>query len=61
MAVVISTYGIGKERILSAVAQACGVKICVTDKKLAVLRCLELEDYDIFTTDPDETPVHVKG
>ncbi|GAB4816048.1 hypothetical protein N2152v2_003094 [Parachlorella kessleri] len=58
----ISTYGIGKERVLAAVRRQCGVRLHVTDRKLGVMRCLDLAGYsteDLFTTDPAETPVHV--
>lgn len=40
--ILISTYGIGKERILSAVAATTGLRLAVTEKKLAVMRCLNL-------------------
>lgn len=40
--VLISTYGIGKERVLRAVSEAAGVKLAVTEKKMQVLRALEL-------------------
>jgi hypothetical protein len=36
----ISTYVIGKERILQAVHRRCGVPLCVTDRKLAVMSAL---------------------
>ena len=58
---VISTYGIGKERILSEVASQCSCKIYVTTKKMAVLKCLQLPDYNIFTNDPKDSAIHVKG
>ncbi|BBN03501.1 DNA ligase 1 [Marchantia polymorpha subsp. ruderalis] len=55
----ISTYVIGKEKILTAVAKRCNCLIYVTEKKLSVLKCLNLENIDIFTTDPSATNVHV--
>ncbi|KAK3285179.1 hypothetical protein CYMTET_7194 [Cymbomonas tetramitiformis] len=58
---VISAYSIGKERILSSVAKKCGCKIYVPERKLEVLRRLELEDFGIFTSDPTSSCVHVHG
>ena len=58
--VVVCTYGIGKERILAAVAACLQCKIHVTPHKLEVLRCMDLPYVDIFTSDPRETNVHVK-
>ncbi|RMZ54155.1 hypothetical protein APUTEX25_005311, partial [Auxenochlorella protothecoides] len=60
--ILISTYGIGKERILSAVAATTGLRLAVTEKKLAVMRCLNLPGLDvdgIFTSDFSSTPLHV--
>lgn len=54
----ISTYVIGKERILQAVAERCGVKLYVSDRKAGVMACLGLPDW-MFTTDPNATPVHI--
>ncbi|CAG9464257.1 unnamed protein product [Pedinophyceae sp. YPF-701] len=61
VAVAIATYGVGKERILTAVHQATGVPICVDDRRLGVLRLLRLTDVDVdsaFTTDRAATSVH---
>ncbi|KAL2645294.1 hypothetical protein R1flu_012881 [Riccia fluitans] len=55
----ISTYVIGKEKILTAVAKRCNCLIYVTEKKLSVLKCLNLENFEVFTTDPSATNVHV--
>ena len=55
----ISTYGIGKERILSAVAAAAGCSIGVTPSKRGALACLSLPDLDIYTTDERASPVRV--
>lgn len=58
----ISTYLIGKERILAAVAATCGCRIAVTPRKLALLRCLDLPGLDVdrvFTTNAASTPVRV--
>ncbi len=38
----ISTYNIGKERILLAVHRQCGCKIGVSERKLGTMQCLEL-------------------
>eukprot|EP00850_Spirogloea_muscicola_P002495 SM000009S23624 [mRNA] locus=s9:1126881:1136155:- [translate_table: standard] len=57
----LSTYVIGKEKILTAVARRCGCQLHVTERKLAILGCLGLEDMSIFTTDPTATRVHVVG
>eukprot|EP00803_Ostreobium_quekettii_P008788 evm.model.scf_1474EXC.2 EVM.evm.TU.scf_1474EXC.2 scf_1474EXC:16266-31624(-) len=61
-AFLISTYGIGKERILLEVHRRCGVRISVTDRKYGVLQCLEWENEsfsDIFTVCAEQTPVRV--
>ncbi|GIL67665.1 hypothetical protein Vafri_21002, partial [Volvox africanus] len=58
----VSTYVIGKERILLAIRQRCGVRVYVPESKIAVLHLLGLPDKqlsDTFTTDPRVTPVHV--
>lgn len=39
-----------------------GLRVCVTDTKMAVMRCIGLTPQqvdDTFTTDPAETPIHV--
>ncbi|CAM6126062.1 unnamed protein product [Calypogeia fissa] len=55
----ISTYVIGKEKILTAVARRCNCLIYVTEKKLTILKRLDIEDINVFTTDPAATNVHV--
>ncbi|KAI5056524.1 hypothetical protein GOP47_0028342 [Adiantum capillus-veneris] len=55
----ISTYVIGKEKILSAVAKRCKCLIYTNERKLGILKCLDLENVDIFTTSPSATNVHV--
>jgi len=57
----ISTYVIGKEKILAAVARKCDCLIYVNERKLSILKCLKLEDMGIFTTDPTASNVHVVG
>ena len=56
-----AAYNIGKERVLSAIAAAAGVAICVSEEKHAVLSCLGLPDAEIYTTDATSTPVRVVG
>jgi DNA ligase 1 len=56
----ISTYVIGKERIFQEVAKRCGVKIYASDRKAAVMACLEdVLPQELFTDDPAATPVHL--
>ncbi|XP_024532635.1 DNA ligase 6 isoform X2 [Selaginella moellendorffii] len=59
----ISTYVIGKEKILLAVAERCKCMIYVNEKKLALLKCLDLGEQAIlcFTTDQARSSVHVVG
>ncbi|GMH43726.1 hypothetical protein BSKO_11648 [Bryopsis sp. KO-2023] len=57
----ISTYGIGKERILLEVSGRCDTRICVAERKLGVMGCLDWERplESIFTTDMKVSNVHV--
>ncbi|KAK9840432.1 hypothetical protein WJX74_009841 [Apatococcus lobatus] len=58
----VSTYGIGKERILAEVHRRCGFKVFVSERKLGVMQCLELPGLDIddlFCRDPAASPLHV--
>eukprot|EP00884_Botryococcus_braunii_P017307 jgi/Botrbrau1/425/Bobra.110_2s0075.1 len=58
----ISTYVIGKERVLLEVYRRTGLKLYMTQRKLGVVQCLNLQGVcieDIFTSDPKETPIHV--
>ncbi|KAL4435464.1 hypothetical protein ABPG77_006226 [Micractinium sp. CCAP 211/92] len=58
----IATYGIGKERLLTAIHDRCGIQLHVADRKHAVMQRLDLPGYDpaqLFTTDRSATPVHV--
>ncbi|KAK9865080.1 hypothetical protein WJX84_011403 [Apatococcus fuscideae] len=58
----VSTYGIGKERILAEVHRRCGFKVFVSERKLGVMQCLELPGLDIddlFCRDPTSSPLHV--
>ncbi|MEW5298883.1 MAG: hypothetical protein WDW36_001957 [Sanguina aurantia] len=61
----ISTYVIGKERILLAIHAATGLKVHVNRTKMATLAAAlslsPLQLREVFTTDPMETPVHVVG
>ncbi|DBB01067.1 hypothetical protein WJX77_004280 [Trebouxia sp. C0004] len=59
---VITTYVIGKERLLVAIHKLTGCKIGVTQQKMDTMKCLELPGVDldeVFTTDLTSTPVHV--
>lgn len=55
----VSTYVIGKEKILLALAQRCSCLVFVDERKFAILKCLDLDNFDIFTTNPSATDVHV--
>ena len=55
----ISTYVIGKERILQAVFKQCNLKIHISDRKSGIMACLPGLPEDMFTSNPHETPVHV--
>jgi DNA ligase 1 len=58
--VVISTYVIGKERILSALHRSLGYKMYVNDAKLDRVGALGIPELEgIFTGDPAATPFHV--
>ncbi|KAJ7530648.1 hypothetical protein O6H91_14G012600 [Diphasiastrum complanatum] len=57
----IATYVIGKEKVLLKVAKECKCLIYVNEKKLALLKCLNLEDYNVFTSNPKLTNLHVVG
>ncbi len=59
MLFLISTYGVGKERILSAAAAAAGCAVRVSPDKLGALACLGLADMDIYTTDASAAPLQV--
>ena len=57
--ILISTYVIGKEKILEQVARAAGgFKLYVDERKQGILSCLDI-DMDIFTRDSESTPIHV--
>jgi ATP-dependent DNA ligase I len=56
---VISTYSIGKERILQAVHQATGLPLYVSDRRADILACLDDLPPSSFTTDATATPIHV--
>ncbi|EPS58033.1 hypothetical protein M569_16783, partial [Genlisea aurea] len=57
----VATYVIGKEKILMEISRRCNVKIHVSNRKMTVLRALELIDMGVFTEDPSESNVHVIG
>ena len=64
--ILISTYGIGKERILFSILDKCAhtkraQKIYVTERKLESLKCY-VDEYTLqrcFTTDPASSNIHV--
>ncbi|KAH7616567.1 putative DNA ligase 6 [Nannochloris sp. 'desiccata'] len=55
----ISTYVIGKERILQAVSKKCSLRVHISDRKSGIMSCLPGLPEDMFTSNPHETPVHV--
>uniref|UniRef100_A0A0D9V485 DNA ligase (ATP) n=1 Tax=Leersia perrieri TaxID=77586 RepID=A0A0D9V485_9ORYZ len=58
----ISTYVVGKERILLEVARRCGCKIHVDSKKMEILTALGFGgENGVFTEDAEATDVHVTG
>ena len=57
--IVIATYTIGKEKVLLEVSRILRCKICVTTEKWEILKLLNLEYMDIFTTDPRASHVQV--
>jgi DNA cross-link repair 1A protein len=59
--VLVGTYTIGKERILEALAKECNIKIHANEEKYDILSKLELPYFDIFTSDPNESNVHLVG
>ncbi|VFQ66765.1 unnamed protein product [Cuscuta campestris] len=54
----LSTYGIGKEKILIDIAQRCKRKVCVKSRKVLGLRDLGHGD-EVFTEDESTTDIHV--
>jgi len=55
----VSTYLIGKERVLEALSRKLGCKNGITDTKANILTLLELDYYErVFTTNVSETFVH---
>lgn len=60
--ILVATYGIGKERILTALRASLGHRIYARDDKLAKMAALglpELAPAELFTDDAAATPVHV--
>ncbi|VFQ59457.1 unnamed protein product [Cuscuta campestris] len=54
----LSTYGIGKEKILIDIARRCKRKVCVESRKVLGLRDLGHGD-EVFTEDESKTDIHV--
>eukprot|EP00753_Platysulcus_tardus_P020384 PLAT8013.1.p1 GENE.PLAT8013.1~~PLAT8013.1.p1 ORF type:complete len:531 (+),score=186.54 PLAT8013.1:2-1594(+) len=58
--VLLATYLLGKERIALAAAAAAGTRVCVSERKLRLLRCvLSDEQLSLFTTDDAATALHI--
>ena len=59
--ILLSAYKIGKERVLVQVAKRSGCKIYVDERKMEVLKSLQLSNAELalFTSDKASTPVHV--
>ncbi|KAL6007403.1 hypothetical protein ACLOJK_032900 [Asimina triloba] len=57
----VSTYVVGKERLLIEISNSCGCLLHVDGRKMAVLRALGLADSAAFTEDASSTDVHVVG
>jgi DNA cross-link repair 1A protein len=58
--VVVGTYSIGKERIVSGIAKALGTKIYAPAGKRRICACLEDEEFmNLITDDPKEAQVHM--
>ncbi|CAI6007101.1 unnamed protein product [Closterium sp. NIES-65] len=59
--ILVSTYVIGKEKLLLSTASHCHTRIVVDPAKLNTLRSLDLTPAElaVFTTDPAASPVHV--
>ncbi|KAL0481222.1 hypothetical protein AKO1_012817 [Acrasis kona] len=55
----IGTYHIGKEKVASRIAKECNCNIFVTYDKMRSIRCLDLSDQHIFTTEVSRSDVHV--
>lgn len=43
--------GVGKERILAAVRQRCGMRLAVEERKLGVMACLDLAGEPLWLCD----------
>ena len=54
----VSTYVIGKERILKEIHRRTGMLIYVHERKAGIIENLDL-DMSMFTQSPDDTPIHV--
>lgn len=54
----ISTYVIGKERILQEIFRRTGMPVYIHDRKAGIVENLQL-DMSMFTKSPEKTPIHV--
>lgn len=57
--ILVGTYTIGKERILESISKECKCKVFAPLEKYEILSKLELEYFNIFTTNPQETNIHL--
>ncbi|KAJ7975786.1 DNA ligase [Quillaja saponaria] len=57
----VSTYVVGKEKILLELSSRCKRKVYVDAKKMNVLRVLGYGESGVFTEDDSESDVHVVG
>ncbi|XP_020522813.1 DNA ligase 6, partial [Amborella trichopoda] len=58
---VVSTYVVGKEKLLLEISRQCGCLLYVDSRKMSILNALDLGESDAFTVDPSATDVHVVG
>ena len=57
--IIVGTYSLGKERIFIALARALGVKACVSQQKMAMLKMVAPELLKDLTTSSHLTRLHV--
>lgn len=57
--VLVGTYTIGKERILESISKECKCKVFAPIDKYEILSNLELEYFEIFTKNPQDTNIHL--
>ena len=57
--IIVGTYSLGKERIFIALARALGVKACVSQQKMAMIKMVAPELLQDLTTSSHLTRLHV--